>query len=205
MAKKGFDVSGRMSVYKFEKLFLDTFGVYCDILTKNNKLAKDDGTLASLKPDDFKSSGKVDFSLNSSMLVGNVIKKFEDNFGVSIQLYDLTKANNKKTLASIRRDVLLDVDDGGVQEKILANEEKVLQEREQIVQVKADSDSGREIEFSALVQEAEKQHENPQPESENNNSKGQESKDELNIRSSDISEDTVNVDGGVEDNDNFMP
>ena len=90
MAKKGFEVSGRMSVDKFENLFLQSFGVYCDILTEDNKLAKQTDTLAVLRPEDFKGPKKIDFSLTANMLVENVIKKFEANFGISLQFYDST-------------------------------------------------------------------------------------------------------------------
>jgi len=141
MAKKGFDVSGRMSVYKFEKLFLDTFGVYCDILTDKVKLAKNDDTLSSLKPDDFKSVGKVDFSLNSAMQVGNVIKKFEENFGISIQFYQLSKASNKSTIASIRRDVVLDINDDGIKEKKIKYEEGKAKDADNIVSIEIDNEN----------------------------------------------------------------
>ncbi|SVC63886.1 uncharacterized protein METZ01_LOCUS316740, partial [marine metagenome] len=92
MAKKGFEVSGRMSVDKFENLFLQSFGVYCDILTEDNKIAKQTDTLAVLRPEDFKGPKKIDFSLTANMLVENVIKKFEANFGISLQIYEVSKA-----------------------------------------------------------------------------------------------------------------
>ena len=124
MAKKGFEVSGRMSVDKFENLFLQSFGVYCDILTEDNKLAKQTDTLAVLRPEDFKGPKKIDFSLTANMLVENVIKKFEANFGISLQIYEVSKASNKSTLAALRREVILDVNDDGIQARKLEMEEK---------------------------------------------------------------------------------
>jgi hypothetical protein len=125
MAKKGFEVSGRMSVDKFENLFLQSFGVYCDILTEDNKLAKQTDTLAVLRPEDFKGPKKIDFSLTANMLVENVIKKFEANFGISLQIYEVSKASNKCTLAALRREVILEVNDDGIKEKKLALEAKI--------------------------------------------------------------------------------
>ena len=125
MAKKGFEVSGRMSVDKFENLFLQSFGVYCDILTEDNKLAKQTDTLAVLRPEDFKGPKKIDFSLTANMLVENVIKKFEANFGIGLQIYAVSKASNKSTLAALRREVVLEVNDDGIQEKKLALEAKI--------------------------------------------------------------------------------
>ena len=124
MAKKGFEVSGRMSVDKFENLFLQSFGVYCDILTEDNKLAKQTDTLAVLRPEDFKGPKKIDFSLTANMLVENVIKKFEANFGISLQIYEVSKASNKSTLAALRREVILEVNDDGIQARKLEMEEK---------------------------------------------------------------------------------
>ena len=124
MAKKGFEVSGRMSVDKFENLFLQSFGVYCDILTEENKLAKQTDTLAVLRPEDFKGPKKIDFSLTANMLVENVIKKFEANFGISLQIYEVSKASNKSTLAALRREVILEVNDDGIQARKLEMEEK---------------------------------------------------------------------------------
>ena len=124
MAKKGFEVSGRMTVDKFENLFLQSFGVYCDILTEDNKLAKQTDTLAVLRPEDFKGPKKIDFSLTANMLVENVIKKFEANFGISLQIYEVSKASNKSTLAALRREVILDVNDDGIQARKIEMEEK---------------------------------------------------------------------------------
>jgi hypothetical protein len=49
MAQKGFSVSGKMSVDKFEK----EFGVYSDVIA-DGKLAPQSASLASLRPKDFK-------------------------------------------------------------------------------------------------------------------------------------------------------
>ena len=129
MAKKGFEVSGRMSVDKFENLFLQSFGVYCDILTEDNKIAKQTDTLAVLRPEDFKGPKKIDFSLTANMLVENVIKKFEANFGISLQIYEVSKASNKSTLAALRREVILDVNDDGIQARKIEMEEITKKDR----------------------------------------------------------------------------
>jgi len=107
MAKKGFEASGRMSVEKFEQLFRAEFDVYCDILDEKGKIAKQNATLASLRPKDFKAPGKVDFSLRANMQVANVQKKFRENFGLELQIYKLSKPDEKDTLASLRKGVLL--------------------------------------------------------------------------------------------------
>ena len=106
MAKKGFNASGRMSVERFERMFIDEFDVYCDILDKNGQIADQSATLASLRPDDFEAPGKVDFSLRANMQVANVQKKFKENFGIDLQIYKLDKPNDKDTLASLRKRVL---------------------------------------------------------------------------------------------------
>nr|MBC8214977.1 hypothetical protein [Candidatus Neomarinimicrobiota bacterium] len=83
---KGLKVSGRMSVGRFEKEFEDEFGVKCQI-KDCGKLADDNATLASLRPEDFKGPKVVDFSPSGNMLVKNVKKKFTKNFGANIQFY----------------------------------------------------------------------------------------------------------------------
>ena len=107
MAKKGFEASGRMSVEKFEQMFRVEFDVYCDILDEKGKIAKQSASLASLRPKDFKAPGKVDFSLRANMQVANLQKKFKENFGLDIQIYKLSKPDEKDTLASFRKGVLL--------------------------------------------------------------------------------------------------
>jgi hypothetical protein len=111
MAKKGFEASGRMSVEKFEKLFRAEFDVYCDIINEKGKIAKQKASLANLRPKDFKAPGKVDFSLSANMLAVNVQKKFRENFGLELQIYKLTKPADKDTLSSLRKGVLLGVDE----------------------------------------------------------------------------------------------
>jgi|SaaInlStandDraft_2_1057019.scaffolds.fasta_scaffold66343_1 hypothetical protein len=113
MAKQGFEASGRMSVEKFEQLFRGEFDVYCDILDEKGRIAKQSASLASLRPKDFKAPGKVDFSLSANMQVANVQKKFRENFGLELQIYKLNKPDEKDTLASLRKGVLLGDDDVG--------------------------------------------------------------------------------------------
>ena len=108
MAKKGFEASGRMSAEKFEKLFRTEFDVYCDILDEKGKIAKQSASLASLRPKDFKAPGKVDFSLSANMLTVNVLNKFNENFGIELQIYKLSRPDDKDTLASLRKGVLLE-------------------------------------------------------------------------------------------------
>ena len=79
---KGFEATGRMTVGKFEKLFHDEFGVYCDIIDEKGNFAEESETLANLRPENFDGPKKVDFSLRANMQVANVIKKVRENFGV---------------------------------------------------------------------------------------------------------------------------
>ena len=127
MSKKGFKASGRMSVERFEKLFEQEFGVYCDILDAKGRIASGKDSLANLRPHDFEAPGKVNFSLSGNMLAENVQKKFRENFGLELQIYKLSKPDEKDTLASLRRGVLLgnaESVDGGANEKEATSETK---------------------------------------------------------------------------------
>ena len=126
MAKKGFEASGRMSVEKFEKLFRTEFDVYCDIINEKGKIAKQKASLANLRPKDFKAPGKVDFSLRANMLAVNVQKKFKENFGLELQIYKLNKPDEKDTLASLRKGVLLG--DDAVEDGIIKANTKTMEE-----------------------------------------------------------------------------
>jgi len=127
MSKKGFKASGRMSVERFEKLFEQEFGVYCDILDAKGRIASGKDSLANLRPHDFEAPGKVNFSLSGNMLAENVQKKFRENFGLELQIYKLSKPDEKDTLASLRRGVLLgnaESVDGSANEKEANSENK---------------------------------------------------------------------------------
>ena len=101
--KKGFTVSGRMSVGRFEEEFNVNFNVNVQV-KKGGRYAPDDATLASLRPDNFKGPKKVDFSVRGNMNVGRVKRMFNDFFRLNLQLYDGNKvASDGQTLASIRK------------------------------------------------------------------------------------------------------
>ena len=100
---KGFEATGRMTVGKFEKLFHDEFGVYCDIIDEKGNFAAESETLANLRPEDFDGPKKVDFSLRANMQVANVIRKVKENFGVKIIIYSLGEPDPQTTLASVSK------------------------------------------------------------------------------------------------------
>ena len=100
---KGFEATGRMTVGKFEKLFHDEFGVYCDIIDEKGNFAEESETLANLRPENFDGPKKVDFSLRANMQVANVIKKVRENFGVKIIIYNLEEPDPHSTLASVSK------------------------------------------------------------------------------------------------------
>jgi tetratricopeptide (TPR) repeat protein len=94
--------TGKMTVDRFEKEFKDSFGVFCDVLSKGS-LAPNDVTLASLRPDDFKGTKKGKFDVRGNMLAKNVKKNFKDNFGLDLELYQASVADDSDTLASLRK------------------------------------------------------------------------------------------------------
>jgi hypothetical protein len=100
---KSINVSGRMSVERFNDEFQKTFGVRCNV--KISKWVNADGkaTLASIRPKDFKGPSKVDLSIVGNMTVGTLKKRFEENFGVMIELYIGRKiAPDDVTIGAIR-------------------------------------------------------------------------------------------------------
>lgn len=121
MAKSGFKLSGRMSVGKFEDTFYDEFGVRCDVL-KNGEFADNSASLASLRPDDFQGSGSVDFTLKANMKVKNVLKKFEEAFGLQVQVYKSEIATGDETLASLRAVVVPMISDDVKTDEIQSND-----------------------------------------------------------------------------------
>ena len=100
---KSINVSGRMSVERFNGEFQKAFGVRCNV--KISKWVNADGkaTLASIRPKDFKGPSKVDLSIVGNMTVGTLKKRFEENFGVMIELYIGRKiAPDDVTIGAIR-------------------------------------------------------------------------------------------------------
>jgi hypothetical protein len=100
---KSINVSGRMSVERFNGEFQKAFGVRCNV--KISKWVNADGkaTLASIRPKDFKGPPKVDLSIVGNMTVGTLKKRFEENFGVMIELYIGRKiAPDNVTIGAIR-------------------------------------------------------------------------------------------------------
>ena len=101
--KKGLTVSGRMSVGRFEKEFEKLFGVRCEV-KKGGRYAPDDSSLASLRPKDFKGPKTVDFSVRGNMKVNSVKKKFNECFGLNLQLFIGSRiAPDDATLASLKK------------------------------------------------------------------------------------------------------
>jgi hypothetical protein len=140
MAKKGFSVSGKMSVDKFEKEFEKEFGVYSDVII-NGKLAPQSASLASLRPKDFKGPKTVDFSLKANMLVGNVKKKFKEAFGFDIQIYELANPDDKRTLASLRKNVISDEQESKNQDFERAGTDEPIENDELIAELKKEEET----------------------------------------------------------------
>ncbi len=84
---KSINVSGRMSVGRFEEEFQKTFGVRCNIKLSKWKNADNSSTLSSIRPKDFEGPKKVNLPIVGNMTVGTLKKRFEENFGVMIELY----------------------------------------------------------------------------------------------------------------------
>ena len=96
-------VSGRMSVGRFEKEFEKLFGVRCEV-KKGGRYAADDASLASLRPKDFKGQKTVVFGVRGNMKVKSVKKKFNECFGLNLQLFIGSRiAPDDSTLASLRK------------------------------------------------------------------------------------------------------
>ena len=96
-------MSGRMSVGRFEKEFEKLFGVRCEV-KKGGRYAADDASLASLRPKDFKGQKTVVFGVRGNMKVKSVKKKFNECFGLNLQLFIGSRiAPDDDTLASLRK------------------------------------------------------------------------------------------------------
>jgi len=94
-----------MLVQNFRKAIKEELGIDVAVYIKNsNAKAKDDVTLASSKPDDFKGMG-VDVKMRLSEKVGDVERKFKEKMGVKIQILnkDGSLADNELTLGELKR------------------------------------------------------------------------------------------------------
>jgi hypothetical protein len=79
---KDFKVAGRMKVKTVKKDFKEAFGIGIRIY-KGVAFADDDATLASIR------SGAVkggDIALHGATKIGNVEKKFKEEFGIRVQI-----------------------------------------------------------------------------------------------------------------------
>ena len=100
--QKGFAVSGRMFVGRFEKEFENEFGVKCQV-KKGKYFADNKTSLASLRPKYFSGPKTVQLKIRGNMLISNVKEKFEESFGLQLELYHgRWIAPDDVTLAALR-------------------------------------------------------------------------------------------------------
>ena len=100
---KSVNVSGRMSVGRFEDEFEKTFGVRCNVKLSKWRNADNKATLASIRPTDFDAPKKVNLPIVGNMTVRTLKERFEANFGVMIELYVGRKiAPDNVTIGAIR-------------------------------------------------------------------------------------------------------
>jgi len=76
-------VSGRMKVGTLRTQFKEAFGATLRVY-KGAKFADDEVTLASIRQEDAKKSGEM--VIKGNMLVGNFEIKFEETYGIKIQV-----------------------------------------------------------------------------------------------------------------------
>ena len=100
---KSINVSGRMSVGRFEDEFQKTFGVRCNVKLSKWRNADNKATLASIRPKDFDAPKKVNLPIVGNMTVRTLKERFEANFGVMIELYvGRRMAPDNVTISAIR-------------------------------------------------------------------------------------------------------
>lgn len=100
---KSVNVSGRMSVGRFEDEFEKTFGVRCNVKLSKWRNANNKATLASIRPKDFDAPKKVNLPIVGNMTVRTLKERFEASFGVMIELYVGRKiAPDNVTISAIR-------------------------------------------------------------------------------------------------------
>jgi hypothetical protein len=85
-------VSGRMKVKTLKTSFNDAFGATLRVYN-GKRFADDDVTLASIRKEN--ATVKGDLKVSGNMQIGNFEKKFEEIFGIAIQVAD---KENKKLL-----------------------------------------------------------------------------------------------------------
>jgi hypothetical protein len=86
-----FAVSGRMKVKTLKNTFKEYFGVSLRVY-KGNRFADDEDTLASVRKDSALKT-KDDMKVSGNMLIGTFEKKFNETFGIRVQVAD--KDNEK--------------------------------------------------------------------------------------------------------------
>ncbi|MBT3353010.1 MAG: hypothetical protein HN400_17160 [Nitrospinaceae bacterium] len=95
--------SGKTTVENFEREFFKTFEMLCDVL-KDGKPAVDSARLSSLRSKDFSGDKEGVFEAAGNMQVGNAKKRFEEAFGLQLEIYRTEPAPSDVTLASLRLD-----------------------------------------------------------------------------------------------------
>ena len=93
-------VSGRMSVKTLKSQFKKEFGLTLRVYN-GAKFAEEDATLASLRKGDASKAG--DLKIVGNMLVGNFEKKFQEIYGIKVQVAnadDSKLSNDASTLTA---------------------------------------------------------------------------------------------------------
>ena len=85
-------VDGRMKVGSLRKQFKDAFGATLRVyIGRSNRPANDEDSLASIRAEGAPKTG--DLAIRGNMLVGNFEERFEETFGIKIQV---ANADNTK-------------------------------------------------------------------------------------------------------------
>ena len=135
---KSVNVSGRMSVGRFEEEFEKTFGVRCNVKLSKWRNADNKATLASIRPKDFNAPKKVNLPIVGNMTVRTLKERFEANFGVMIELYVGRKiAPDNVTIGAIR--------EGRVD---LSKNKKVKKVEEEVMSTKTSDNSNKLVTLS---------------------------------------------------------
>jgi len=135
---KSVNVSGRMSVGRFEDEFEKTFGVRCNVKLSKWRNADNKATLASVRPKDFDAPKKVNLPIVGNMTVRTLKERFEANFGVMIELYVGRKiAPDNVTIGAIR--------EGRVD---LSKNKKVKKVEEEVMSTKTSDNSNESVSIS---------------------------------------------------------
>jgi len=99
-----FKITGRMKVKYVIERFKETFSTGIRFYN-GSKFADPDATIASLRNGKSEIKGGKDIAIRGNMLVKNVEKLIEDEFGVKVQVEDTqgNLADNNVTLASLTK------------------------------------------------------------------------------------------------------